>query len=259
MNSANGALDGESNNGSSATSRVSAMVAAGEMMWAVIAAFNKWISRGNIHEISQIRYFKFRIIHEKRFPGGFFFLSCVQLHALNFIDFFLFFPIHRRALEILQHTICKVETMLLFSSIVFLHLFGTDCFSPCWELLMDWLVYLVISVRCNTFLFAAIFTGYFHVDAYVLLTVLPCSILQWNLSYLDSHVTRFLQYHSVRFKSPNKQGGTTVEIELCDCQDMRGSTVLLYHCLACGLTKCNLFFLPNSSENLIGKVISGSA
>ena len=101
MNSANGALDGESNNGSSATSRVSAMVAAGEMMWAVIAAFNKWISRGNIHEISQIRYFKFRIIHEKRDFQVVFFLSCVAIARPELYRLFFFFPIHRRALEIL--------------------------------------------------------------------------------------------------------------------------------------------------------------
>ena len=31
--------------------------------------------------------------------------------------------------------------------------------------------------------------------------------------------------HSVAFNSPNEQGGATVEIESCDCQDMRGFSV----------------------------------
>ena len=31
--------------------------------------------------------------------------------------------------------------------------------------------------------------------------------------------------HSVRFESPNEQGGATVEIKSRDCQDMKGSTV----------------------------------
>ena len=39
-----------------------------------------------------------------------------------------------------------------------------------------------------------------------------------SLSYLDSHVTRFLLCcHSIRFKSRNEQGGATVEIKSRDC------------------------------------------
>ena len=35
--------------------------------------------------------------------------------------------------------------------------------------------------------------------------------------------------HSLRFKSPNEQGGTRVEIESRDCQDLKGSTIQSSH------------------------------
>ena len=35
--------------------------------------------------------------------------------------------------------------------------------------------------------------------------------------------------HSIRYKSPNEQGGATVEIESRDCQDTRGFTVLWWN------------------------------
>ena len=55
-----------------------------------------------------------------------------------------------------------------------------------------------------------------------------CARIQSSLAYLDSHVARFstVLYHPIRFISPNNQCGSTVEIESCDCQDMRDSTLI---------------------------------
>ena len=63
-----------------------------------------------------------------------------------------------------------------------------------------------------------------------MLTEIPCEsnlISKSNLSYLDSHVTRFLLYCviSIQCKSPNDQRGATVEIRSRDYQEMSSSTV----------------------------------
>ena len=56
-------------------------------------------------------------------------------------------------------------------------------------------------------------------------------IVQSSLSYLDSHVTRFLLCfcHFMQFKSPNAQCGTTVEIKSRDWPNTRDSTVQSGH------------------------------